>query len=178
MYDWRSRICLLSWYYRKKMTNKEDIAFRKLSMLMKATETNERETSRNAAQSIFSGRVEQLPTDGKKIDCSASNEVSEVFCGYCSLDELKAAAFELLLLNPGCDQAEWADILVGQYGTEVVDAYGKDPAEAYASLEDLWESPYLDEVSGLEYDFKTWAEAFATDAAVQMYYDLIERKNE
>ena len=45
------------------------------------------------------------------------------------------------------------------------------------SLEDLWESPYLDEVSGLEYDFKTWAEAFSTDAAVQMYYDLTE-KNE
>ena len=160
------------------MSSKEDIAFRKLSMLMKAvTEANERETPRNAAQSIFPDRVEQLPTDGKKIDCSASNEVSEVFCGYCSLDELKAAAFEVLLLNPGCEQSDWAKILVEQYGTEVVDAYGKDPAEAYASLEDLWESPYLDEVSGLEYDFKTWAEAFSTDAAVQLYYDLTE-KNE
>ena len=158
------------------MSSKEDIAFRKLSMLMKAvTEANERETPRNAAQSIFPDRVEQLPTDGKKIDCSASNEVSEVFCGYCSLDELKAAAFEVLLLNPGCEQSDWAKILVEQYGTEVVDAYGKDPAEAYASLEDLWESPYLDEVSGLEYDFKTWAEAFSTDAAVQLYYDLTEK---
>ena len=94
-----------------------------------------------------------------------------------TLEELKAAAFEVLRLNPGFEQSDWAKILVEQYGTEVVDAYGKDPAEAYASLEDLWESPYLDEVSGLEYDFKTWAEAFATDAAVQMYYDLTE-KNE
>ena len=94
-----------------------------------------------------------------------------------TLEELKAAAFEVLRLNPGCEQSDWAKILVEQYGTEVVDAYGKDPAEAYASLEDLWKSPYLDEVSGLEYDFKTWAEAFATDAAVQMYYDLTE-KNE
>ena len=94
-----------------------------------------------------------------------------------TLEELKAAAFEVLRLNPGCEQSDWAKILVEQYGTEVVDAYGKDPAEAYASLEDLWESPYLDEVSGLEYDFKTWAESFATDAAVQMYYDLTE-KNE
>lgn len=158
--------------------SKEDIAFRKLSMLMKAvTEANERETPRNAAQSTFFGKVEQLPTDGKKIDCSASDEATEAFYGYCSLDELKAAAFEVLRLNPGCEQSDWAKMLVEQYGTEVVDAYGKDPEEAYASLEDLWESPYLDEVSGLEYDFKTWAEAFATDAAVQMYYDLTE-KNE
>lgn len=158
--------------------NKEDIAFRKLSMLMKAvTEANERETPKNAAQSIFFGEAEQLPVNGEKIDCGASDDVSEVFCGCYSMEELKSAAFEVLLFNPGCEQRDWADILVEQYGTEVVDAYGKDPAEAYASLEDLWESPYLDEVSGLEYDFKTWAEAFSTDAAVQMYYDLTE-KNE
>lgn len=156
--------------------SKEDIAFRKMSMLMKAvTEANERETLRNATQPNFSSTVGQLPTDGKKIDCSASEEVSGVFCGCCSMEELKAAAFEVLLLNPGCEQSIWANILVEQYGTEVVDAYGKDPAEAYASLEDLWETPYHDEVSGLEYDFKTWAEAFSTDAAVQMYYDLTEK---
>lgn len=158
--------------------SKEDIAFRKLSMLMKAvTEANERETLKNAAQPTFFSRVEQLSTNDEKIDCGASNEATEVFCGCSSLDELKAAAFEVLLLNPGCEQSDWTNILVEQYGTEVVDAYGKDPAEAYASLEDLWESPYLDKVSGLEYDFKTWAEAFSTDAAVQLYYDLTE-KNE
>ena len=158
--------------------SKEDIAFRKLSMLMKAvTEANEREIPKNAAQQTFFSMVGQLPTDGKKIDCSASDEVAEAFCGCYSIEELKAAAFEVLLLNPGCEQRDWADLLVEQYGTEVVDAYGKDPAEAYASLEDLWETPYLDEVSGLEYDFKTWAEAFSTDASVQMYYDLTE-KNE
>lgn len=160
------------------MSSKEDIAFRKLSMLMKAvTEANERETLKNAAQSAFFSVVEQQYMNDEKIDCGASDEVSEVFCGCCSMDELKAAAFEVLRLNPGCEQSDWARILVEQYGTEVVDAYGKDQAEAYASLEDLWESPYLDEVSGLEYDFKTWAEAFSTDAAVQLYYDLTE-KNE
>lgn len=154
--------------------NKEDIAFRKLSMLMQAvTEATERETPKNATQSTFSGRMEQLPTDGKKIDCSASDEDSEASCGCCLLEELKAAAFEVLLLNPGCDQAEWADILVGQYGTEVVDAYGTDPEEAYASLADLWESPYFDRNSGLEYDFKTWANAFATDESVMMYHDML-----
>jgi hypothetical protein len=37
------------------MSSKEDIAFRKLSMLMKAvTEANERETLKNTAQSTFS----------------------------------------------------------------------------------------------------------------------------
>lgn len=157
------------------MDNK-DIAFRKLSMLMEAvTEVNERETLKNAAQPIFFSGVEQLSTNDEKIDCSASNEVSEVFCVCCSLDELKTAAFEVLLLNPGCEQADWAKILVEQYGTELVDAYGKDPAEAYASLADLWESPYFDRNSRLEYDFKTWAEAFSTDAAVQLYYDLTEK---
>lgn len=71
--------------------SKEDIAFRKLSLLMKAvTEANEQDDS---------------------------------------LEELKAAAFEVLRLNPGCEQSDWAKILVEQYGTEVVDAYGKDPAE-------------------------------------------------
>ena len=95
-----------------------------------------------------------------------------------TLEELKAAAFEVLLLNPGCDQGDWADILIEQYGTEVVDAYGNNPFEVYALLEDLWESPYFDKCSGLEYDFKTWAEALWTDASVQMYYDLTERKLE
>lgn len=155
------------------MSSKEDIAFRKLSMMIEAvTEANERETLKNAAQPTFFSEVEQLPTNDKKIACGASNEVSEVFCGCCSLDELKAAAFEVLLLNPGCEQADWAKILVEQYGTEVVDAYGTDAAEAYASLSDLWESPYFDTNSGLEYDYKTWARVFATEESVMMYHDM------
>ena len=155
--------------------NKEDIAFRKLSMLMKAvTEANERETPKNATQSTFPSEAGQLSTDGKKIDCSASGEVLEASCGCCLLEELKAAAFEVLLLNPGCEQSDWAKILVEQYGTEVVDAYGSDPEEAYASLADLWESPYFDRNSGLEYDFKTWANAFATDESVMMYHDMLQ----
>lgn len=89
-----------------------------------------------------------------------------------TLEELKAAAFEALLQNPGCDQADWAKILVEDYGTEVVDAYGNNPREVYAALADLWEDSYWDCNSDLEYSFKQWAEAFATDASVQMYYDL------
>lgn len=93
-----------------------------------------------------------------------------------SIDELKVAAFEVLLQNPGCEQCDWVNILVEQYGTELVDAYGNDPEEVYASLADLWESPYYDNNSGLEYDYQTWAEALWTDAAVQMYYDLTAHK--
>lgn len=157
--------------------NKEDIAFRKMAMLLKAiTEANESETLKNDAQPTFFSKVGQLPTDGEKIDCDASDEATGVFYGYCSLEELKAAAFEVLLLNPGCEQSDWAQILVEQYGMEVVDAYGNNPQEVYASLVDLWESPYFDKNSGLEYDYKTWAEALWTDASVQMYYDLTERK--
>ncbi|MBP7856840.1 MAG: hypothetical protein KAZ98_03080 [Prevotella sp.] len=157
--------------------SKEDIAFRKLSMLMKAvTEANERETLKNAAQSAFFSVVEQQSMNDEKIDCGASDEVSEVFCGCCSMEELKAAAFEVLRLNPGCEQSDWARILVEQYGTEVVDAYGNDPDEVFADLADLWESPYFDKASGLEYDFHEWAEAFATEASVQLYYDLTSKK--
>lgn len=92
-----------------------------------------------------------------------------------TLAELKAAAFEVLLLNPGSEMADWQQTLVLQYGTEVVDAYGQNPPEVYAALNDLWETPYEDINSGLEYDYKTWAAAFATDEAVRMYYDLTSK---
>jgi len=119
--------------------SKEDIAFRKLSMLMKAvTEADEQDDT---------------------------------------LEELKAAAFEVLLLNPGSEQGDWSKMLMEQYGTEVVDAYGNNPSEVFAELEDLWETPYYDRNSGLEYKFNQWAEAFATEASVQMYYDLTQQKS-
>ena len=119
------------------MNSKEDMAFRKLSMLMKAV--------------------------------TEANEQDEM------LDELKAAAFEVLMLNPGSEQNDWANILVQQYSIEVVDAYGNNPPEVYASLCDLWDTEYLDPNSGLEYTYRTWAEAFSTEASVQMYYDLTDK---
>lgn len=93
-----------------------------------------------------------------------------------TLDELKADAFEVLLLNPGTGREEWKQILLEQYGTEVVDAYGNNPPEVFALLDDLWESPYYDKASGLEKDYKEWAEAFATEAAVDLYYELVNSK--
>lgn len=93
-----------------------------------------------------------------------------------TLDELKAEAFEVLLLHPGCDFDKWAETLTRQYGTELIDAYGTAPAKIYASLQGLWKSPYRDEASGLERGCRTWAEALSTPAAVDMYYDMIKKK--
>ncbi len=88
------------------------------------------------------------------------------------LDEIKLHAFEILRDNPGWEHCNWRDLLIEEYGKELADFYGS-PDDVYSSLEDLWESPYYDKNSKLEYDFKDWAEAFATDASVHMYYDLI-----
>lgn len=92
-----------------------------------------------------------------------------------TLDELRSSAFEVLLLHPGCDFGKWLEILTRQYGTELIDAYGTDPDKIYSCLEKLWRTPYHDRASGLERDYKTWAEALSTEASVQMYYDMIRK---
>ena len=112
-------------------------------------------------------------------DKEFQRRMDRLMASFCTNDEtpgeLKAAAFEVLLLNPGSEQGDWVQTLVEGYGTEVVDAYGDNPEEAYAELADLWETPYLDENSGLEFTFAEWAEAFATDASVRMYYELTDK---
>ncbi len=93
------------------------------------------------------------------------------------MEELKAAAFEVILLNPGCDRGDWAQTLVEQYGDQVIDAYGENPEEVYHALTDLWEAPYYDHNSGLEQDFSEWAATFSTEQSVQLYYHLTEALN-
>lgn len=88
------------------------------------------------------------------------------------MDALKDAAFQVLIDNPGSDLCDWRKTLIEEYGPEVTDALGNNPPEVFEMLDDIWGSPYLDKCSGLEYDFNEWAEAFATDASVRMYYDL------
>lgn len=90
-----------------------------------------------------------------------------------AMDELRHAAFEVLLLHPGCELEDWGGLLAEQYGTELIDAFGKDLDKITTSVIKMWKSPYLDENSGLERSYEEWAQAFATEAAVQMYYDLI-----
>ena len=90
------------------------------------------------------------------------------------MDELKDAAFEYLLLNPGSDFGDWQQGLIADYPAEVVDALGNNPPEVYASLTDLWESEYEDPKTGLYQEFKEWAEAFSNESAVGIYYHLVD----
>lgn len=97
------------------------------------------------------------------------------FCETDSLmDELKDAAFEYLLLNPGSEFGDWRQGLIEDYPTEVVDAFGNDPADVYSSLVDLWEDDYEDPKTGIEQRLCDWALAFATEQSVNIYYKLVE----
>ena len=91
------------------------------------------------------------------------------------VDELKHIAFDVLLQNPGSEFGDWQQTLIEEYATEVVDVYGCNPENAEASLADLWETPYEDPASGLEYTFSAWAEAFCNEASVQMYHDMVDK---
>lgn len=97
------------------------------------------------------------------------------FCETDSLmDELKDAAFEYLLLNPGSEFGDWRQGLIEDYPTEVVDAFGNDPADVYSSLADLWEDDYEDPKTGIEQRLCDWALAFATEQSVNIYYKFVE----
>lgn len=90
------------------------------------------------------------------------------------MDELKAAAFEYLLLNPGSEFGDWQQGLIEQYPTEVVDALGSNPEEVFADLADLWESDYEDPKTGTCQKFSEWAMSFANEYAVGIYYYLVD----
>ncbi len=96
-----------------------------------------------------------------------------------AMDELKAAAFEFLFLNPGSGFSDWRQGLIEQYPAEVVDALGSDPNEVYPALADLWGTGcYEDAETGECHTFKEWAEYFATDRSIELYNMLIEAKRE
>jgi hypothetical protein len=120
--------------------SKEDIAFRKMALLLNATRKARRQ--------------DEL------------------------LEELKASAFEVLLLNPGCTLDTWASILERQYGTELVDAFGTEPSKIRQSLMALWGKPYTDPVSGISRTFDHWARVLTTEESIGMYYDLTKRKKD
>lgn len=87
--------------------------------------------------------------------------------------ELKETAWNVLHENPGCEFDEWKQTLIEQYPTEVVDAFGTDPEEVYASISDLWDSwDYEDEDTGECHTMEEWAEYFATDKSVELYDKL------
>lgn len=93
--------------------------------------------------------------------------------------ELKEAGWNILHENPGTEFGDWVTMLMGQYPTEVVDAIGSHPAEAYASLSDMWDSEdYTDEDTGECHTFAEWSEYFATDRSVTLYDLLAEERRE
>lgn len=93
---------------------------------------------------------------------------------YNSMDDLKAAAFEYLLLNPGTEFCDWQQGLISDYPTEVVDALGTNSEEVYADLADLWDSDYCDPKTGIEQKYSEWAMSFANEYAVGVYYFLVD----
>lgn len=93
--------------------------------------------------------------------------------------ELKQAGWNILHENPGTEFGDWVTMLMEQYPTEVVDAVGSHPAEAYASLSDMWDSDdFMDEDTEMCCTFAEWAEYFATDRAVTLYDLLAEERRE
>ena len=82
-------------------------------------------------------------------------------------------AFETLLNHPGCDYVDWQNLFVEECAGELIEAYGSNPFEVLEKLSKLWETPYHDRRSNLEYRFREWAEAFANEMSVQLYRDLI-----
>lgn len=93
---------------------------------------------------------------------------------YNSMDDLKAAAFEYLLLNPGTEFCDWQQGLISDYPTEVVDALSTNSEEVYADLADLWDSDYCDPKTGIEQKYSEWAISFANEYAVGVYYSLVD----
>lgn len=132
--------------------DKEDIAFNKMAMLFGSIK-----------------QADQEPNEDFDEELVNEDDSSD------TLAELKAAAFEILLTEPGSEFDDWRWELINNYGTELTDEFGSDPFDVDASISDLWETPYYDEASGLEYDFSEWALAFATEQSVQMYYDFISQ---
>lgn len=92
------------------------------------------------------------------------------------MDELKAAAFEYLLLNPGSEFGDWQQGLIEQYPIEVVDALGSNPDEVYSDLAGLWETDYIDPKTGMGQKLSEWSMSFANDYSVGIYNLLIDAR--
>lgn len=91
--------------------------------------------------------------------------------------EVKQCAWNVLHENPGIDMDEWIDLLMRQYPSEVVDAIGSHPAEAYSSLSEMWDSEdYKDTETGECHTFREWARKFSSYGAVDRYDKLAEQE--
>ena len=88
------------------------------------------------------------------------------------LDELRNAAFEVLLLQPATTRETWVQTLMEQYPAEVIDALGTDEETTRERLNKMWGEDYTD-TAGNTRSYADWAARFATDAAITEYYKTI-----
>ena len=88
------------------------------------------------------------------------------------LNELRNAAFEVLLLNPATTRETWVQTLMEQYPAEVTDALGTDTETTRERLNKMWGEDYTD-TAGVTRSYADWAALFATDAAITNYYKSI-----
>lgn len=91
------------------------------------------------------------------------------------MEVFKRAAFDVLRDNEGCDCQDWINILVGEYGEIVVDAFDDDPFYVNSQLSDYWDSmDYEDPDTGICFTFRDWAEYFAKWEQREVYDKLVE----
>lgn len=91
--------------------------------------------------------------------------------------ELREGAWLILHNEPGFDREEWKRELISQYPTEVVDTFGTDPAQAYATMDGWWESEtYEDENTGLCETYQGWSLIFANEKSVMVFDELSRLK--
>lgn len=88
------------------------------------------------------------------------------------LDELRNAAFEVMLLHPATTRDTWVQLLMEQYAMEVTDALGTDEETTRERLNKMWGEDYTD-TAGETRSYADWAALFATDAAITEYYKTI-----
>lgn len=87
--------------------------------------------------------------------------------------ELREGAWLILHNEPGTDREEWRQELLRQYPTEVVDTFGTDPAEAYAQMDEWWESEtYKDETTGIRETYQDWSLIFSNEKSVMVFDEL------
>ena len=92
---------------------------------------------------------------------------------------LKECAWNILHENPGTEFGDWVNMLIEHYPTEVVDAIGSNPAEAYASLTDMWDcDDYRDPDTDMCHNYAEWAEYFATERSVELFDNLAEARRD
>ena len=60
------------------------------------------------------------------------------------MNELRHAAFEVLLLHPATTRETWVQTLMEQYPTEVADALGTDEEQTRERLKNMWCEDYTD----------------------------------